>query len=228
MLSLQKKASFILSRTAYGRELCGQDKILVDQANQGHLDEDHQAAFEWLFEFVRQNNQAPKRWLFDLPGLVLKEDGEVQFGDQIVDRFQLRDGQIANGMEKYTRDVLYPACQLAKRYRYRHLSMTRIPFFINEVLSRYCLRPTSPDTYFEKQNDFRPSVEFDYGFLFGHPACMRDDQTPLYQPFLRFKNEFFFCERFLSVAEFQEVSLPTWISNLPNEKKAKVAASLVG
>ena len=54
------------------------------------------------------------------------------------------------------------------------------------------------------------------------------DQEKLSQPFVKLGTEFFFCERFLTKEEFENVSLATWISFLPDDKKLAVTSSFAG
>ncbi len=225
MLSVPAKIEFILSRTAKGRSLSVFDRRLVARVSKCQLSEQDRIDFEWLFEFVRQNNSAPHRWLFDLAGLTIDENGRVHFEGQWVEHFNLNRKPV-DDFENFTRNVLYPACLLAKKYDYQKLSLARIAFFVNELNGTYNLHPITADTFFGQRTKYPPRIENQFGFLNGVPAITIDAGSIMYQPFIKLAGEFFFCERFLTVDQFSTVTLPTWIASLPNGMKAKISAAL--
>lgn len=237
MPDLTAKFRFILSRTHNGDDLDSCDRELIDKISVPEQARDNKVGtstlspkelveFEKLFEFVRQNNSAPRHWLFDLEGLQMDRDGQVFFDEVLVDHFNL-DQKPLDEFESFSRGILYPACLLAKRYQYRHLSIHRVPFFANELLDRYCLHPISEETYRDRESELKPASQNQFGFLFGNAAVTTDRGIPLHQPFLHLGGQFFFCERFISVTQFENIELPTWIANLPDDKKAEVSRALI-
>lgn len=225
MLSFSAKIEFILSRTDAGNSLDQTDRHLIERVSMSEFSQEDEAEFERLFEYVRQNNSAPKRWLFDLDGLTSDENGCVFFEGKMVEHFNLSLKPIAK-FEDFTRDVLYPACLRARQYNYQKLSPARISFFINELNGTHNLHPITADTYFGQRSKYPPRIENQFGFLNGVPAISLDSSPMMYQPFIKLAGEFFFCERFLTEEEFASIELPTWIANLPDSLKAKISAAL--
>lgn len=225
MLSHPAKIEFVLSRTDNGESLDDSDRQLVECVSKNGFSKEDGAEFERLFEYVRQNNSAPTRWLFDLKGLTGDENGQVHFEGQMVEHFNLSLKPIAE-FEKFTRNVLYPACLRAKQYDYQKLSPARISFFINELNGTYNLHPITADTFFGQRTKYPPRSENQFGFLNGLPAISVDESSMMYQPFIKLAGEFFFCERFLTEEEFVSIKLPTWIASLPDSLKAKISAAL--
>ena len=218
MPTYESQISLILRWTHQGEQLTIRDQILLERVANGQASDEQFRELERLYQYVDQHQSAPRDWLFGLSGLEITPDGLVLFEGTVVQVYHQDGNELPPALEMFTRDILYPACMLAREYGYRHLSPHRISFFVNELFGTFPLRAISQRTYLLKESMTAPAATSELGFLNGHAVCHRRGES-LFQPFLRLDSGFFYCERFLTVSEFESVEPGTWRIYLPEEKK---------